>query len=374
MMAALKVGVKREGNTNGFKIQKFLECCHFLQDHLRHGPTAEHNSDQGERGLKHWGKKVAVTAQKRSDTTFKGQVVQNVQELEILGILENSCNKIHRDGGRLDCSLKPTAKEQEETMEDTEMGSSGKNFVFHITPTGSAIYRVSDRRTGAVNRQPVTMFPKQILHWLDNSFRQVLRATPGRPQTLSVQLVTEIKLFNPESKEFEIVRAHPDFRGDGCWYEYVEIDYGEEIGSFPARCAVFFQWPAGLETRGVGNFDRLGGVGEGELMALVQQSNFQTRHQESGNSLLFSNWTLEHSPSNTQSGEEGRSTAKFTCLAAASINRRIFAVDPCPRPRDGGPFFRNSFPHNPTTFEIVKVEDRQLDWPTRFLSSYEDWT
>ncbi len=143
---------------------------------------------------------------------------------------------------------------------------------------------------------------------------------------------------------------------------------------FPARCAVFFQWPPGLETRGVGNFDRLGGVGEGELMALVQQSNFQTRHQESGNSLLFSNWTLEHSTSNRSSGDEGRSTAKFTCLAAASINRRIFAVDPYPRPRDGGPFFRNSYPNNPTTFEIVKVEDRQLDWPTRFLSSYEDCT
>jgi hypothetical protein len=371
MMAALKLGIKREGNTNGFKIQKFLECCHFLQDHLRHGPTAEHNSDQGERGLKHWGKKVAVTAQKRSDATFKGQVVRNVQELEILDILDNSCKMIHGDGGILGSSQKPAALK---TTEETEMGCSGKNFVFQITPAGSAIYRVTDTRTGAVNREPVTLFPKQILHWLDNSFRQVLRATPGRPQTLSVQLVTEIKLFNPENKEFEIVRAHPDYRGEGCWYEYVEIDYGEEIGSFPARCALFFQWPAGLETRGVGHFDRLGGVGEGELMALVQQSNFQTRHQESGNSLLFSNWTLEHSPSNTQSGEEGRSTAKFTCLAAASINRRIFAVDPCPRPRDGGPFFRNSFPHNPTTFEIVKVEDRQLDWPTRFLSSYEDWT
>jgi hypothetical protein len=191
---------------------------------------------------------------------------------------------------------------------------------------------------------------------------------------LSVQLVTELKLFNPENKEFEIVWAHPDYRGEGCWYEYVEIDYGEELGSFPARCAVFFQWPAGLEPRGVGNFDRLGGAVEGELMALIQQSNFQTRTQESRNSLLFSNWTLEHS---TSGRSEGRSTAKFTCIvAAASINRRIFAVDLCPRPREGGPaFFRNSYPGNPsTTFEIVEVEDRQLDWPTRFLTSYEDWT
>ncbi len=124
----------------------------------------------------------------------------------------------------------------------------------------------------------------------------------------------------------------------------------------------------------MGNFDRLGGVVEGELMALVQQSNFQTRHQESGNSLLFSNWTLEHLTSNGRCGEVGRSTAKFTCLAAASINRRTFAVNLCPRPRDGGPFFRNSYPNNPATFEIVKVEDRQLDWPTRFLTRYEDWT
>jgi hypothetical protein len=110
---------------------------------------------------------------------------------------------------------------------------------------------------------------------------------------------------------------------------------------------------------------------EGELMALIQQSSYQTRPQQSGNSLLFSNWSLEHSAS--RRSEEGRSTAKFTCLAAASINRRIFAVDLCPRPRDGGPFFRNSYPENASTFEIVKVEDRQLDWHTRFLTSYEDW-
>jgi hypothetical protein len=187
MMAALKLGIKREGNTNGFKIQKFLECCHFLQDHLRHGPTAEHNSDQGERGLKHWWKKVAVTAQKRSDATFKGQLVRNVQELEILDILDNSCKMIHGYGGILNCSLKLAAKE--ETTEETEMGFSGKIFVFQITPTGSAIYRVTDRRTGAVNRQQVSLFPKQILGWLDTSFRQVLRATPGRPMTLSMQLV-----------------------------------------------------------------------------------------------------------------------------------------------------------------------------------------
>jgi hypothetical protein len=71
MMDALKQGIQREGQNHGFKIQKFLDCSHFLQDHLRHGPTVGHNSDTGERGLKQWGKKVAVIAQKKTDKVFR---------------------------------------------------------------------------------------------------------------------------------------------------------------------------------------------------------------------------------------------------------------------------------------------------------------
>ena len=59
--------------------------------------------------------------------------------------------------------------------------------------------------------------------------------------------------------------------------------------------------------------------------------------------------------------------AKFKCLNARTINRRIFAIDPTPG--DGGPFHRLQA----NKFVVVKVEDRQLEWPSRFLDSYAWW-
>ena len=86
LMTAIVQGIGREANTRReFKIQKFLECSHFLQDRIKFGPSVGHNTDTGERGLKQqWAKKVAKTAQKRGDTTFRGQVAKNIQEFEIL--------------------------------------------------------------------------------------------------------------------------------------------------------------------------------------------------------------------------------------------------------------------------------------------------
>ena len=240
------------------------------------------------------------------------------------------------------------------------------NFVFMIDGSRSGIYPVTNRRTGAIAKQPSQMFPKEIVEWFDRVFRNALQeaneARQERGSTtvtkLTVQLVTQIKLGDPAGTGSpDIVRAHPNFNGVGCWYEYVEIDYGE-AGLFPARCAAFFRWPEGLKPSKK-NKDDLGGVGSGDLMALVQQSNYQTKTQEKGNSLLFSNWNMQQNPT--------RHTAKFRAINAGTINRRIFAFDLTPS--DGGPFHKLES----RVFEIVKVEDRQLEWPTRFLTSYKGW-
>ena len=65
MLHALTVGVQRADGSRQFKLQKFLECSHFLEDHILYGPPCLHNSDTGERGLKSWAKHPAITAQKR---------------------------------------------------------------------------------------------------------------------------------------------------------------------------------------------------------------------------------------------------------------------------------------------------------------------
>jgi hypothetical protein len=342
---------------------------------LRHGRTVGHNSDTGERGLKQWGKKVAITAQKRTDKVFKGQIARNTQEVEIVEILELSSklrlNKQGRGVAAVDVPINnPPVKD------GPLMGAAGKNFIFEMTARGSSIRRVIE---GTASRYSAAEhFPKQIVDWLEVEFRGAFEAYAGSGAGARriIQLLTEIKLFNPENGEYEIVRAHPDYRSEGCWYDCVDIDYGG-LGAYPARCALFFLWPEMFG--GPQATSDNGSLSQGELAALVQPCRrYQTPSQLSRNSLLFSHWTLEHaktasrgSRGRTREGtREGSVTAIFSCISVASINRRIFAIDP--QPGDGGPFFKKS-PPSQTSFELIRVEDRQLEWPTRFLSSYQYW-
>jgi hypothetical protein len=128
MMNALKECSARRDEHGGlhgdYKIQKFLECLHLQKDHMRYGPTVEHNSDTGERGLKFWAKLVAVTAQNRGDNIFKNQVARNTQEVEMLDILETSY--LLRQG-------KMPGHIQEDLVDADGpllIGTMGKNFCF----------------------------------------------------------------------------------------------------------------------------------------------------------------------------------------------------------------------------------------------------
>ena len=82
-------GIVRGENTNGFKLQKFIESSHFIADFHEMGPLAGHGSSTGERGLKVWGKKHAVTEQHRDDATFAGQCAKNLCESIMLQKIEN---------------------------------------------------------------------------------------------------------------------------------------------------------------------------------------------------------------------------------------------------------------------------------------------
>jgi hypothetical protein len=153
MMNALKeCSIRRDEHGGDYKIQKFLECLHLQKDHMRYGPTVEHNSDTGERRLKFWAKLVAVTAQNwRGDNIFKNQVARNTQEVEMLDILETSY--LLRQGKM------PEHKQEELLDADGPLliCTMGKNFCFSLTEDGSSIHSI-DGRSGAPYRTPKNNF------------------------------------------------------------------------------------------------------------------------------------------------------------------------------------------------------------------------
>ena len=132
MMSALKEAIGRGDSTRGFKLQKFVECSHFLKEHLVYGPTVGHNSDTGERGLKLWGKKPAKTAQKRSDAVFKGQVTRNLQQSEILDMLQESCMVRMRIDHDDDFVSMGHSGSPGPTDGPSTITTYGKNFVFQL--------------------------------------------------------------------------------------------------------------------------------------------------------------------------------------------------------------------------------------------------
>jgi hypothetical protein len=391
MMTALKQAIGRGDNTRGFKLQKFVECSHFLKEHLVFGPTVGHNSDTGERGLKMWAKKAAKTAQKRTDDVFKGQVTKNLQQTEILEMLESSCMAtMKRKHDRIfigfnEESEEPETPEQGEHVvseERASLATYGKNFVFQLRfKDGAGPFEEDGSHkevecaiySGSRKEQDVTgIFPVAVVDWLDRKFRP-LWLEQQSSQPLRIQLVTEIKLLDPETQTFShIVRAHPNYRNEGCWYDYVEIDYGSD-GKFPARCAAFFQWPPILKhPEGDVDFQFLEDTGD-DLIGLFHQCQYQHSSEKDLNSLLFSQWRLQHTTSlsstlRSRFAHEPKVVAKFVCLHPGAINRRIFAIDPTPT--DGGPFHRLKA----LAFHFIKVEDRLLEWPGRYLHSHQNWS
>jgi hypothetical protein len=200
------------------------------------------------------------------------------------------------------------------------------------------------------------------LDFLELTFRvpfQAVSAAGGASKKLSIQLVTEIKLTDRESGETEIIRCHPNYRSEGCWYDHVELYYGEDVGYYPARVAIFFQWPVEIPVALSGC-----SIDPGELVAVLQEDNFRTPTQDRDPSLLFSHYNLKHQWEGQ--GQCRRRVATFKMHPAASINRRIFAVNP--DPSDGGPFWRQE-----NLFEIIWVEERKIGWPNAFLESFLLW-
>jgi hypothetical protein len=138
----------------------------------------------------------------------------------------------------------------------------------------------------------------------------------------------------------------------------VEVDYGEAVGCYPARCACFFQWPPGIWP----NTE----FTAGDIIALVQQSKFQSEAEKERESLLFSHYTLE----SRLGRDQDKRFAKLKCVPAAALNNRLFANDP--QPSNTGEIFtkcRTEERGVPPVFSIVRVKDRKLHWPVAFLKS-----
>jgi hypothetical protein len=343
LIGTMVLGFSRGDGTRDWKLQKVLECSHFGKDHVIHGPPVSHNTDTGERGLKIWAKAPAATAQKRGDDVFKGQVANNTIEAQTLEALVTA--------GSPHTESPPTPL----TYGSSGISGAGKSLVYEQVPGGHACVLPLDSSKGTTAHKS---FPTEVLNWFIKEFKG------SRGPQLRIQLLTEITLASGTDHQ-ELLRAHPDFRREGPWYDYVSIPY-EGHPDYPARCACFFEWPQGIEATSSLAASIGGPCEAGDLMVLVQESFFKSTEEKKKdkNSILYSHYTLQSLPPTT--GSHHRS-AKITCLSAKSINGRVFVVDP--KPSRNGSVFNKESSGGLGGFSIIRIKDRKSHWPTAFLST-----
>jgi hypothetical protein len=353
MMGMIRKGMQRASNTLQWKTQKFLECSHFLQDHLMRGPPVAHSTDTGERGLKTWAKAPAATAQNRGDTIFKQQVAKNYHQTQLFGKVILSHNP-------------PSFNHRTPPPQGPSV--HGRAYVYMFLPDGShGFYHTHNAQKENPSPCLNGMFPKVVTSKLHSIFgrwytRQCRSESHFR---LKIPIFTELMIPATEvldNEDIARIRAHPNYRAEGAWYDYVTVSYeyeGEHQGDCPARVAAIFQIPEEFPLTELQHVNSLP-ESHRDVMVLLHESKYQTPQQLGHDSRICSRWTLD----SKINGE-----ACIDCISHTCISSVVFAIDLVPDPprsaessrRD--PFLRNSG----EKFQILVVGNRKIDWPSQFL-------
>jgi hypothetical protein len=202
---------RNEGN--GWRIQKFHEMLHVPDDIVRFGSPRNTDAGPGERSLKHFAKRPARTSQKRQPV-FQGQV----------------CGRLHENAS-FDKAKRLTDPEDEwgtlanlVDPDDVQSPAGDDGEVISKFPTQQSRYSIYvDHETGQVETS-----------WIGDAVTKGLREIHPivlawfREENLLAKFTGTIHCFTEYVRGTNRFRAHPNFRSDGSWYDWVEVRFSDE--------------------------------------------------------------------------------------------------------------------------------------------------
>jgi hypothetical protein len=202
---------------NGWKIQKLHEMLHLPDDIHRFGCPRNWDAGPGERSLKYFAKHPATTCQQRKDV-FLGQVCSRLHETALI-----------RTAGRLtDTSVfefmstnnRRRQKETTDHVSEDDIQSSVRNnqSKFHITfPKQVKTYPVA--RWVATNKRAATHEVHRVVtDWFKSDAATRIYED-------------EVACFTEYVRDNQIFRAHPNFRGNCPWYDWVALRFKDSTVS-----------------------------------------------------------------------------------------------------------------------------------------------
>jgi hypothetical protein len=385
LLTAVTQGLQRDDNTRQFKLQKLLECSHFLKDHLFRGPPIAHSTDTGERGLKSWTKAPASTAQHRSDEVFKKQVANNLHDSKLMNMVASS-------EAYCTLSLSGTTTHQQPATVPVRAGARTYVYMFVDTDTQGFFSRQQAYKEKPGPPLDRHKFPRAVGDWFKKQFSEWYIANQSNllQGRMVIQLYQDITLPPNGPNQRQCIRAHSAYSATNrYWFNYVQVQYSLEMEEeptanavFPARCACFSTMPWQYPLT---ELDCLQAPeSHEEILVLVQQSMYPNNPRAQGRrfSTKTQQWTLEATfvgSSNCASGLD--MIAKLGCIPHSCIDKAIFAVDMVPLKVDNDTVFVNPSRalQDPfyrfyevgvircTSFDILEEFDRREVWPFHFL-------
>ena len=249
MMENIKLVVRRDKNTMGWKISKFHDLLHIDNDMNKFGYNLMNiHTGKGESGLKFWAKKPARKAQKHNQNNFLTQTSQRIFETEVT---TKAFSDIFYN------SLQPKKTHYNDNF-------VLKEPLFRFFP-GSKTYTGLETKNNKLHPIPKIHleFHVSILKFLENN-----------------ALIKEQKYVDIFSSCYRKIddmtfRAHPNYQKKGPWYDCVSTKWENKKSEIeiPSRCIMFLK------------------INE-NIHVLCQTCNHQNIHEKKSSNKMFSHWTM----------------------------------------------------------------------------------
>ena len=242
LLALVRFFMPREKGC-GWRIQKFHDILHLADDIERFGSPRNFDAGPQESGLRTWAKLPALTSQTRGYNVFVQQVAQRTYEYLCFckakrqnGILgaKDRCFEAAIERNKATQSL----AEEDASSTNIESSCSGKRFrVYQLCRDGPApqthVCGGRNQRKSQFHVHPVI---EDFLRKQDDmeEGNDTVAPKPDRNGNLHWELHTEATIscdyLNYEGKKQDLflIRADPDFKKEGPWYDWVMVDF--EIG------------------------------------------------------------------------------------------------------------------------------------------------
>ncbi len=286
----------------GLKIMKFHAILHMMDDILHYGVPLEH--DTGANESHHKPVKHAAKMTQRNAKTFNQQTATRVFEFTAVRLAMEEIvndNAVYRYWDKVtDSHVTETEEDDDEDMEEVHDDDQATDFVSDVTG-------VSDKRPKTSTTEPLKISTDgaRIRVFRDEDtdekvFKLLSRSKRKDKTTLSFDLLDFLvelqdkvidflpddflQVFTRHKRDGQIFHAHPNYRGNGPWNDWVIVDWATE-GHLPCQMHCFVvlsNLPTGRNSLKYGGIDLKDGV-----YAVVECSVLEEDEDELRRSDLF---------------------------------------------------------------------------------------